>query len=123
MAILESALYSALSGDAAIAAVVGSGIYPVIIPQDAAFPAITYTRISGGQQNDLTGYEGTENPRMQIDVWGKTYAAVKDLAAKVRAAMNAAITFSAIQISDQDLYEDDMKIYRVSMDFSVWFNT
>ena len=122
MSQLEPKIYSVLSGAAAVAAVVSTRIYPVVLPQDVTLPAITYSRISGGQVNSLTGYSGLENPRIQIDVWGATYPACQTLAADVHTAMDAATTFGAHLESDMDFYEDDTKIYRVSMDFSVWNN-
>lgn len=122
MSVLEPKIYTVLSGSSAVSAVVSARIYPLVLPQDVTLPAITYVRISGGQVNSMGGYSGLENPRMQIDVWGATYTAAKTLAALVHAAMSAATTFSALLISDMDLYEDDTKIYRVSMDFSVWNN-
>ena len=117
---LESKLYSVLTGNNAVALLVGARVYPVKLEQDTEFPAITYQRISGGQQYSLTAYSNLENPRIQIDVWGLKYSDVKALAAKVKTAMEGATTFRATLLTDIDLYEDDVEIYRVSQDWSVW---
>jgi len=122
MSQLEPKIYTLLSGDALISALVSTRIYPVILPQNVTLPAITYSRISGGQINSFSGYSNLENPRIQIDVWGVTYASVQALAALVHTAMDGATTFGALLESDMDFYEDDTLIYRVSMDFSVWNN-
>lgn len=122
MSALEPKIYTALSGDSAVSAVVSTRIYPMVLPQDVTLPAITYSRISGGQVNSMGGFSNLENPRVQVDVWAATYTAAKTLAALVHTAMGGATTYSAILISDMDLFEDDTKIYRVSMDFSVWNN-
>lgn len=120
MSTLEEKIFDQLSADTAIAAAVSTRIYPVIAPQNAAYPHVTYQRISGGQVNSLDGYGGTENPRIQIDCWAETYAAAKSLAKAVMDSMLEATAFTALMISDQDLSELDQPIYRVSMDFSCW---
>lgn len=122
MTMLEPKIYTVLSGTTEITDVVQDRIYPTVLRQNTIYPAITYTRISGGQVNSLTGYSNLESPRIQIDVWGDNYSDVKSLAAAVHTAMGAATTFGALLESDQDLYEDDVKIHRVCMDFIVWNN-
>jgi hypothetical protein len=119
---LESKIYTALSGSTKITVTssISTRIYPLIVPQESPFPVITYTRISGGQQNDLFGYSNLENPRIQIDCWAKTYKEVKTIAANVHDVMYAVTTFRAIQISDMDFYENDVELYRESMDFKIW---
>lgn len=115
---LESKIFSHLSTSTAIG--VSARIYPVRLPQEPTYPAITYQRISGGQENSFGGYATLENPRMQIDVWADTYLAAKNAAEAVHTAMNGATAYRATLISDSDLYESDIEIYRVSMDFSCW---
>ncbi len=119
---LEAKLYTALSGSTKITVTssVSTRIYPLVVPQESKLPVITYTRISGGQQNDLFGYSGIENPRIQIDCWAETYKEVKTIAENVHSVLNATTTFKAILISDMDFYENDIEIYRESMDFKIW---
>lgn len=119
---LEIKLYTALSGSTKITVLssVSTRIYPLIVPQESAMPAITYARISGGQQNDLFGYSNLENPRIQIDCWAKTYKEVKTIAENVHAVLYADTTFKAILVSDMDFYESDVELYRESMDFKIW---
>jgi hypothetical protein len=120
---LETKIFTILTTDPAVSAVIASRCFPVVLPQNVTLPAVSYQRISGGQENSLKGSSNLENPRIQVDVWGTTYSAVKDLAAKVMAAMRAASTFKALVISDQDLFEDETETYRVSIDFSIWHRT
>ena len=119
---LESKLYTALSGSTKITVLssVSTRIYPLIVPQQSAFPVITYARISGGQQNDLFGYSGIENPRIQIDCWAETYKEIKTIAENVHSVLSTVTTFRAILISDMDFYENDVELYRESMDFKMW---
>lgn len=83
-AAMETILYSLLAGDAAIAAIVGTRIYPNFIPQDADLPALIYQQISGYRHHTNAGALGLAVPRVQINCWAVTYAAADDLADKVR---------------------------------------
>lgn len=123
MSALEPKIVTLLSGNAGVSALVSTRIYPLILPQDSALPAITYQRVSGGHINSTTGFSDQENPRIQIDSMATTYAGAKTLAAAVFSAMESATTYKAILIGDIDIYEDEPEIYRVSMDFSVWHST
>lgn len=107
---------------------VGERIFPIVRPSQGpglTLPAITYQRIAGVPMNDLDGDDGNLlNIRMQIDVWATTHDAVKLIAEAVRARMQvAAATFRAVLLLDQDVYEEEVKIFRVSMDFSCWYRT
>ena len=98
-------------------------VYPEFVPEAAAFPALSYSRVSGFRVNYLSGYSGEENPRIQIDCWATAYDAAKDLSTAVHSAMEAAPNFKALLISDMDLSERDLGLYRISMDFSCWNKT
>lgn len=95
-------------------------IYPEFVPEAAAFPALSYSRVSGFRVNYLDGYSGEENPRIQIDCWATSYGAAKDLSTAVHTAMEAAPDFKALLISDMDMSEQELGLYRISMDFSCW---
>ena len=116
---IESNIRAALITDSAVSALVGGRVYPVVLGRDATFPAITYTRISGGFLASLSG-TNREHPRIQIDCWAETYAEAKDLSAKVRAAMDGATAFKSIAVSDYDGFEDGAEVFCTSIDFSVW---
>jgi len=95
-------------------------VYPEFVPEDAAFPSLSYSRVSGYRVNTLMGYSGEENPLIQIDCWATSYTAAKELSTAVHSAMEAAPNFKALLISDMDLSERDLGLYRISMDFSCW---
>ena len=118
----EKSLVATLKGNAPLAALVGTKIFPLIVPQGTAFPCISYQRISGMPANTLSGHSGLEEIDLQIDVWAKTYTEAKAIAKAVRAAMPAKGTpFSAHLRMDEDLPGDDGTYFRVSMEYVVWF--
>lgn len=85
---IEERLCYLLSSDALIASMVSRRIYPNIIPERAAMPAITYQQISGDRDHDMDGAEGYVTGRFQINCWDSSYGGAKDLSDIVRMALD-----------------------------------
>ena len=125
MALLEEGLVAYLKAQSPTIA--GDRIYPFPLPQNWASPAITFQRISGVRERGLDGPHGRARPRIQIDVWAKQdYASAKNLAEELRQLLDGfagtmgTVTVDAVSLeSDRDLYEDQARINRVSMDFLI----
>jgi hypothetical protein len=110
---IEQQIFTALSP------VTSGAVFPLIAPDGQAAPYLTYQNISNVPEMTLTGISA-QNTRLQIDCYASTYAGVKSLEAAVDAAM---LTSGIVQIPQmrQDLYEDVVKLYRVQMDYSIWY--
>jgi hypothetical protein len=115
---LEDKLYTLLSGDAAVAAIVSSRIYPDEAPQGIADPYLTYQRIASGRDYTLGGYSNLENPIIQVDCWAADNETRNTLRDAVIAAMRASGTFQIGDDNPRHSKEDGM--FRASVDFSVW---
>lgn len=102
-----------------LAALVSGRCYPLTAPDKTERPYIVYQVVSNVPSVSLDGPNGTENRRIQIDVWGASYNEVKTLELSVKTAMNSAL-FCNIPLSTGDLYEPDTQLYRVTMDYSIW---
>lgn len=124
--ILEEGIVAHLKADAPVFALVASRIY-THLPQAVTYPAIEFSRISVDRFNTLDGPSDLVNARIQVVCWAATYAVVKDLATKVRQALNGVATtlggvaiqrlyFSAGETDRVDILED-RKDYSVSFDF------
>jgi hypothetical protein len=83
---IESALTSYLLANGDIASLVGTRVYPVLIPQRAALPLLVYQVISDMPDYHLRGESGLTVARIQIDCVAATYSQVKTLAQYVRLA-------------------------------------
>ena len=124
---MEAALHTLLSTDVGVGAIVGlsasARIYPLLMPQGGALPAVTYQRISTPRIDtaSLLGNNARVRCRMQVDCWASTFAQAKALADAVRAAMTASSTFTALAVDERHTYEDDTRIYRASADYSCWY--
>lgn len=93
--------------------------YPFVAPDNVAPPYITYFAVVSIPENTLSSGVSIINTRFQIDVFGKTYASMKTLVASLVTAMSAA-PFKNVQLSRQEFYEQELRIYRMSLDYSVW---
>ena len=116
-----------LTGYAGLTALIGSRVYPLKMPQKPTLPAVSYQRIDGPRESAIASDMGMAHPRMQVDCWASTYAGVKAVATQVRAALQrwsdaaaSPVVLDSLLESDQDLYEAEVEIYRVSMDFIIW---
>jgi hypothetical protein len=118
--LLETELYSALAADTTITGVTSMRIYPVIMPQDVTFPAITYECISGQPVNGLDGYLGMDNSRMMLNMWATRYDEAKELAEDVHDCLNKIRTFRALLVNHIDGYDVETGLYIVSQDYSCW---
>lgn len=136
---IESALFSYLSGVGGIAAIVGTRIHPLELPQNAVFPCITYQVISFQHTDSLTGSSGLGTARIQVNCWARNvtgsssgYATMLSLRDAVRDAMDGfSGTWDATNIDhayildEGDLFQpsagvESDRTYGRHIDFEVW---
>lgn len=110
---IEQDIYNTLDGLA------GGRVYPLVMPENGTKPAIVCLRIASTPENTLNGGATIDQIRFQIDTYANTYAEAKSLSASVRTAMESA-SFKGTLQTDQDLFEPDVKLYRVTQDYYVW---
>lgn len=120
---IANLVYSKLSGDAGVSALVSARVYPVILPQAPTLPAVSYQRISNTEQNGTSSLRET---RYQVDCWDDDFAGVQSLADAVKAALEEWIdrdqspgVAMARVIGEFDDYEPETDLYRVSVDVMV----
>lgn len=117
---IEVYAYRTLTADAATARRVNTRIYPVVMPQKVALPAVSYQRVSADPVNTLSGYAGMMNAHIVINSWAQTYDEAKALALEIRTAMNGAAAFKSLLVNELDGYDPDVSLYVVSQDYSCW---
>lgn len=120
---IGSRLFSLLSGTSAITSLVGTRIYPQVIPQGSAMPAVAYSVVDEVPENSLTGWSsGLSNARVQVDAYAPTYVSAQALADAIAGALATYQTsgLSVLLESKRDGYEDETSLHRVSLDFSMW---
>ena len=124
---LPEALRAFILADATVAALIGTRMYALILPQNPTMPALTYTIFGAGGILSHDGPSGLENPTVQIDAWGTTYSDAFELAEAVRVRLNG---YSGLLdtvhaqgiflVRKRDSYENESELYRRSTDFELW---
>ena len=132
--VLESALWTRLSGYAGLIALVNKRIYPVVAPQAAQAPFVTYQRISTTRESAMGSDPGVAHVRMQVDCYGAAspvsdgYADAKAVAAQVRGALQRwSDSTTSPEILDtfvdneQDIFDpaDAERYHRVTLEFMI----
>ena len=87
MSIEESVVARMLAYDE-LTDLIGEGadmrLYPLVIPQDAALPAVAYQKISSPKTQSHSGSSNLAHSRFQFTCAADTYAEVKEVANAVR---------------------------------------
>lgn len=117
---IEADLFNAIALNGGISALIGSRVYPTIAPEKVAKPYVVYTRVTTNPVNSLDGTNDLNNPFFQIDVYSLSNQQAGSLGKLIKTAILAATAFSAVWRDTRNDYEQDTKLHRVSMDFSVW---
>lgn len=115
---IEEAIYSALTAHAGLSALVADRIYPMVLPQDATRPAVTYMRVSGARDLNINQASVDANPRYQFDVWADSFEAAYGAAAQLIDAVGTVQSGSGVTVygvavvGDMDVYEPQTFLYR-----------
>ncbi len=123
---IETGLKAHLVADGAVNADVAGRIYPLKLPQEPTYPAITYEVVGDTRHRDLSGPGDRERPHFRVHCWAATYAAALDLAADVRTALDGFKgTMDTTEVSSvkfdgwNDQFEDVPEVYRRICDFVI----
>lgn len=85
---ISSELRTILTGDTAVAALVSSRVYPAVLPQNASYPAIRYSQISGGDDYDFDGMDNFRRDSYQLTCVGLSMSSVVSVADAVRSCLS-----------------------------------
>lgn len=121
---LISSIYSVLSADADIIALVGDRIYPVRAPQRTPQPYIVFTQVSGNASNHVSAQSNEREARIQVDIFARRYAIGDELRDSVISALQARseimsstdVWFCSLEFSSQDYFDSD-DLFKFSLDF------
>ena len=107
---VETDFFTAVTGDATIAAIIGTRLYPAIAPDNATFPAMVYSVIS----QVPNGSGGCTISLLQVDCYAATYAVARSMRDGLVALANA--TGNWTYDAGPDLWEDDGQLYHKIVD-------
>ena len=119
--------------NAALAAAIGTRVYPGKLPQTVTLPAATYGRVNSPPGLVYGGRSGKQKARLFWDAHALTYAAALALAAKIKTAAEGLINVTVgtnviecvnvLDVNDIDLPDTTpgLALHRVRVDMSVWY--
>ena len=117
---IENKMFLHLSTVNGLSTFIGTRIYPMKMPQPPTYPSIVYTRINTRAENSIGGYTSLQQVYIQIDIYSTGYAQSKSISTALHVAMGSATGYKALLDDDREFYEDELGVYRVSQDYSIW---
>lgn len=84
----EDALYTLLSGAAGVTALVSTRIYPDVLPEDCAYPAVVFARQSTEPYLGIGNQVFGTDVGLAIGCWATTRTSADAVAAAVEAALS-----------------------------------
>ncbi len=118
---IEHAIYSILSNDSGVSAIT-TRIYPIMLPQNAVYPAISYQVNEDSEIETFDGQGTFQRISLEVDAWSDTHANMLTLADAIKAAIKnysgtvASNTIDKITIdSAVSVYEDQVEKYRKTL--------
>ena len=101
--------------------VLPAAVYPLLAQQSQAGDYLTYHNAANKPLWTLENGPAINNTIMQVDCWSDSYAGAKALAASVALALEG-WSVQNVPGTSRDLYEEAIKKFRVSLDYSIWWN-
>ena len=126
-------VYNILSNNAALTALISTRLNPVRIPQESAFPAVSYQLVSEVPNPTKSGHSRTEFARVQVNAYGLTLSSADSVASAIRTAFEVVTlpaTFNTIKCQtiefDGELQTADdtaafAGLYQISQDYIINF--
>lgn len=130
--LIETAIQSALSADAGVAALVGDRIYYTRAIQDTAKPYIVFSKVGGVRMHTHQGAAGLVHARFQFSAFAETYIAAKNVQVEVQDVLQGfqgtlggaggVEVYTCHYENEIDFYEDDTRLYHVAADYMFWYS-
>lgn len=123
----EEGLFEYLDNHAGLSREVDSRIYPLLLPQRAEMPAVTYQRVSTPRLHEFEA-SFFPHPRFQFNCWAGSFPRARDVAEQVVAALDiysGAMGDYTVEVSivedERDIYEPVTKLWRSLVEAVIWY--
>lgn len=123
----HAAVHGILLANTAVSGLVGSRIYPSVLPQGVTYPAISYEQIHGSEATGPQAYRGLFRARFQVSIFARDRAGSIALAAAVSAALKryrgtvAGVPVSDVFIDDSiDLFDPESGVYFIAQEYRIY---
>ncbi|MDC8756260.1 DUF3168 domain-containing protein [Janthinobacterium fluminis] len=107
----------------ALKTMVAGRVYPDVAAEGAAAPYITYQQVGGDAINFVEGTSpGTENARVQVNVWAPSRLVASALGRQIEDALRAASALQTTVLGARvATYDTETKLRGTRQDFSFWY--
>jgi hypothetical protein len=120
-------LFSLITANAAITAIVGTKVYPLLAAQGALMPYIVYKKVSNVFNDTKSGQGDINQYRMQVDVYTTSYAQGLEVQQLLRETLDrvtrgtvAGSFVDGIKIlSEDDMHLEDPAVLLFSQDYQI----
>lgn len=122
---IEECIKYTITNASGITDIIGTRYYPMNLPQNTTYPALTYTLISGVEHHDID----YAMPSYQFSCWAKTYAEVKTLAKEIKSCFqrrnepmggsSGLRIVQGVHQGDMDLYDAETEVYHIPITFTI----
>lgn len=126
MSLAEEAVYARLTGVPAIAALIGTRVYPALAPMGATLPYVVYQHISGVRETAFGDDPGIARARIQVAAWSDEYSEARQVAEAVRQGLQRYRgTVGGVEVldvfveADFDQYDEEALRYGAILDYQV----
>lgn len=115
------AILALLTRSTTLAALVADRIYPDVMPDNPAYPAITYQKLSGSSARGAVNDPPLMTATFQVSAWAKSRLGAATIAHAINDALDRArkLTVGGVAIDDC-FYEDDVDLF--DNDTRTYFN-
>lgn len=111
-------IFGWLTGDTAVSALVGTAVYPNVIPEGKNPPAIVYQVMPmGGPYNYLSGVPGADRIVFQVTSWSISPTVARDIAHAARNVLELRGQVISPPMTD---FDPETNAHAVRFDVSVW---
>jgi hypothetical protein len=106
------AIYSILTNDSDVSALIGTRVYPQVAAQGAAFPFVVYVLQDNTPSDTKSGVSTLDEIRYDIVAVAETYSQLTDLTEKIRTALDRytgtveGVVVDSIQFTELDVDND-----------------
>ena len=130
----EAVLRTALVGNAAVTALVGTRIYPVLAPASALLPYVTWRRSGIEREQTLGSPMGMPRVSVEYSIYGTTYEEARQLADAMRVVLdgyggtsdNTEVKQASLEDESDDFAQlagaDLPPVYQVTQRYDVWWS-
>lgn len=129
----EAVLRSALVGNATVATLIGSHIYPVLAPATAPLPLVTWRRTSISRSQTLSAPMGVPQVTVEYQIYAGTYETAREIADAMRLVLdgyggtvdNTTVRQTSLENEVDDFVQlqgsDLPAVYQITQTYDVWW--